>query len=173
VSEFAGKRISYEEAASVADERTMAALIAIGSPPLELDANGKVAVLGGMSEEMVRAYGVAFLGESNGKLWANLGYPIESDASRLADQPEISSTVLNSGDLLAKSTKRSSNLALVQLTVVSIVALGLWFGGFNVLITGWISAYIGTWIISPVAGIVLSLFTYAVYRLLEFIKRIF
>jgi phosphate/sulfate permease len=42
-----------------------------------------------------------------------------------------------------------------------------------VLITGWISAYIGTWIISPVAGIVLSLFTYAVYRLLEFIKRIF
>ncbi len=42
--------LTYEEAAKMADARTISALIAIGSPPLELDEDCRVAVQGGMSQ---------------------------------------------------------------------------------------------------------------------------
>ena len=166
-------QISYAEASKIADERTIVALIAIGSPALELDENGRVSVVGGMNGEMSRAYGVAYLGESNGDLWARLGYPLEADSSAEHAQTEIKRTAFNSVEFLEKSTKRSATLTLIQLSVVVAAALVLWFSGFNVLITGWFSAYIGTWVVSPIAGIVLSVAIYGFYKLLEFFKRIF
>lgn len=167
-----GKQISYPEASKIADERTMAALIAIGSPALELDENGRVSVRGGMNGEMSRAYGVAYLGEINSELWARLGYPIDQDNFASHEQPQPRATTFNSAQFLEKSMKRSTNLALIQLSVVVACALVLWFSGFNVLITGWFSAYIGTWVLSPVAGIVLSACIYGLYKLLEFLRRI-
>jgi hypothetical protein len=167
------KQISYAEASTIADERTIAALIAIGSPALELDENGKVSVIGGMNREMSQAYGVAYLGERNGNLWASMGYPLEADGSAENAQTEIQRTAFNSVEFLEKSMKHTANLALIQLSVVVAFALVIWFSGFDVLITGWISAYIGTWVISPIAGIVLSVAIYGFYKLLELLKRIF
>ena len=166
------KQISYAEASKIADERTIAALIAIGSPALELDENGRVSVIGGMNDEMSRAYGVAYLGEINGDLWARLGYPLEAGGSAENALTEIQKTTFDSVEFLEKSMKRSANLALIQLSVVVACALVLWFSGLNVLISGWFSAYIGTWVLSPIAGIFLSALIYGAYRLLEFLKRI-
>jgi hypothetical protein len=166
------REITYAQAATIADARTMAALIAIGSPPLEIDENGHVAVLGGMSQTMIHAYSEAYLGQSNGKLWARLGHPLETDSSESNSQTELQMSTFNSVDFLEKSAKRSANRSLFQLTVAIAGVMVLWFSGFNVLITGWLSAYIGTWIISPIAGIVFSVIIYGFHRLLEAIKKI-
>lgn len=167
------RQISYAEAARYVDERTLVALTIIGSPVLELDDQGKVAIKGGISQEMAQAYGVAYLGDRKGQLWARMGYPLEADNSDANARQEIARPTLNTGDFLEKSAKRSLNRSLVLLTVVIAVVLVLWFSGFNVLITGWIDAYVGTWVISPIAGMVLSAVIYGFYKFLEFIRKIF
>lgn len=167
------RQISYAEAARYVDERTLVALTTIGSPALELDERGKVAIKGGMSQEMMQTYGVAYLGDRNGPLWARMGYPLEADSSDSNARQEIARPILNTGDFLEESTKRSLNRSLMQLTFVITVVLVLWFSGFNALITGWIDAYVGTWVISPIAGMVLSAAIYGLYKFLEFIRRVF
>jgi hypothetical protein len=130
------KDLTYAKSAEIADARTISALIAIGSPPLELDEDGRVAVQGGMSQTMMRAYGVAYLGQTNGNLWASLDYPLETSASERPEphqQPEMSFT---SGKLLERCSRKSSNLAIFLLIVVIAVALALWFSGFNVFSSG-------------------------------------